>query len=98
MIINSKQRSYLRSQAQVIEPVVMVGKEAVKDSVVTALNEALHVHELVKVRFVAHKDEVEQMSRDLEAKTASLLVAVTGFTAVYFRQDEKDKSKQIFHI
>jgi Predicted RNA-binding protein containing KH domain, possibly ribosomal protein len=81
-----------------LEPVVMVGKDGVKETVITALDEALHVHELVKVRFVSHKDEVEPFSRELEEKTHSVLVAVTGFTAVYFRQDEEDRSKRIYHI
>lgn len=98
MTINSKQRSILRSIGQNIDPVVMVGKDKLKDNVVNQLDEALHVHEIVKVKFVAHKDEVEEMARTLEKETASFLVAVTGFTALYFRQDEKDKSKRIYNI
>lgn len=98
MELNSKQRSYLRSCAQSLDPVVMVGKDGMKESLFTALDEALHCHELVKVRFVAHKDEVKELAFTLEEKTNSTLVAVTGFTALYFRQDKKDRSERIYHI
>ncbi len=98
MKLNSKQRSYLRSCAQTLDPVVMVGKDGMKEGVFNALNEALHCHELVKVKFVAHKDEVKDLAFELQDKTDSTLVAVTGFTALYFRQDEKDSSKRIYHI
>lgn len=97
MNLNSKQRAYLRSCAQNLDPVVMVGKDGMKDGVYNALNEALHCHELVKVKFVAHKDEVKELAYTLEEKTASTLVAVTGFTALYFRQD-KGKEERIYHI
>ena len=39
--LTSAQRAFLRSQAQTIEPVVMVGKDGMGDNVGRALDEAL---------------------------------------------------------
>lgn len=93
MELKSYQRAFLRSHAQGLDPVVSVGKEGASDNVVKALDDALTAHELVKVRFHSFKDEVDSLSRYLEEKTGSTLVATTGFTAVFFRQDEKDPER-----
>ena len=85
--MNSRLRAALRSKAQTISPVVMVGKEGKTEGVVQALNEALTVHELVKVRFQDFKDKVNEISIELEKDTKSTLLATTGFTAVYYRMN-----------
>ena len=84
--LTSAQRAFLRSQAQTIEPVVMVGKDGMGDNVGRALDEALSCHELVKVRFQAHKDEVKELSFQLEKASGVDLIVTTGFTAIFFRQ------------
>lgn len=93
MELKSYQRAFLRSHAQALDPVVSVGKDGISDGVVAALDEALTAHELVKVRFHSFKDEVSELSRNLEERTKSTLVATTGFTAVFFRQDAKDPER-----
>ena len=62
MEYTSAQRAFLRSSAQRLSPVVMVGKEGVTAAVAKALCDAADCHELVKVRFQAHKDEVKELS------------------------------------
>lgn len=83
--LNSKFRAQLRSQAQTLNPVVMVGQNGITDGVVAMLDAALTDHELVKVRFQDFKDQVKEMAIDLSQKTNSALVSVTGFTAVFYR-------------
>ncbi len=97
MKLTSQQRAYLRSEAQSLDPVVYVGKEGLTDGVIKALDDALTAHELVKVRFQNAKDEIKEISRALEKSTASTLVATTGFTTVFFRQDSENKER-IYHI
>ena len=94
MKINTKQRAYLRSEAQVLSAIVMVGKEGKTPSVVNALSEALEHHELVKVKFQAFKDEVKDISNALATETASLLVATTGFTSVFYKQSKKVEDRK----
>ncbi len=83
----------MRSQAQQLDPVVYVGKDGFTDGVVSALDAALDSHELVKVRFTGSKDEVRTISSSLEEATGSTLVAVIGFTAVFFRQDPESPDR-----
>ena len=85
--MTSKFRAQLRSQAQAISPVVMVGHEGITEGVVSALDAALTDHELVKVRFQDFKEMVRDLSTELAGKTRSTLVSTTGFTAVFYRKN-----------
>jgi len=85
--MTSKFRAQLRSQAQTISPVVMVGHEGITEGVVSALDAALTDHELVKVRFQDFKEMVRDLSTELAGKTRSTLVSTTGFTAVFYRKN-----------
>lgn len=85
--MTSKYRAQLRSQAQTISPVVMVGHEGITVGVVAALDAALTDHELVKVRFQDFKEMVRDLSSELAQKTKSTLVSTTGFTAVFYRKN-----------
>ena len=48
--LTGKQKSFLRSMGQKLEPVVMMGKEGVTPTVVQAAQEAIKKRELIKVR------------------------------------------------
>ena len=87
--MNSSVRNFLRSQAHSLKPIVMVGKESVDGRVVSALNEALSSHELVKVRFQAHKDEMRPLCEQLAQKTESDLIGIIGFIATFYRESEE---------
>lgn len=89
--LTGRRRAELRSQAQTLFPYIMVGHDGISPGLITALDEALECHELVKVKFQDFKDEVQNLSFELEEKTASTLIAVTGFTAVFYRKSEKKK-------
>lgn len=94
MEFTSQQRAFLRSCAQTLKPVVMVGKDGESNEVVSALSQALEHHELVKVKFQSHKDETAEIAASLARRTDSSLIAVTGFTAVYYREaDEKEERR-----
>ena len=90
--MQSSFRASLRSKAQTLDPVVMVGHGGISDGVITALDEALTAHELVKVRFQDFKDQVKVLAGELANATSSELVATTGFTAVYYRKNEDSKN------
>ncbi len=86
--MNNSVRNFLRSQAHSLKPIVMVGKDGADDRVVSALNEALSSHELVKVKFQAHKDEMRALCELLAQKTDSDLIINIGFIATFYRDSE----------
>lgn len=87
--MNSSVRSFLRAQAHSLKPIVMVGKGGLSEAVVQALDEALASHELVKVKFQAHKDEVRPIAESLAEQTKSDLVSIIGFIATFYRGSDE---------
>ena len=48
-MITGKQRSELKKLAQDLKPTVMIGKEDITPTVISAIDDYLNAHELVKV-------------------------------------------------
>ena len=71
--ITSKERAQLRSQAQSLSAVVMVGHDGITEGVINALDAALTDHELVKVRFQDFKDMARELSTELASIGLDLL-------------------------
>ncbi len=92
--LNTKERAYLRSMGADLDPIVYIGKEGGGENIEKALDEALSHHELVKVRFLKEKDQIRELSAELEKATGSQVVATTGFTTLFFRQDPTDPERK----
>lgn len=75
----------------------MVGKDGADHRVARALDEALASHELVKVKFQAHKDDVAELAESLAAVANAEVVRIIGFTVIMFRQN-KDPQKRVVII
>ena len=49
--LSSSERKYLRSQAHHLEPVVLIGKNGIKDGTIESINKVLQTRELIKIKF-----------------------------------------------
>ena len=89
-MLNGKEKRYLRSLANPLEPVVQVGKGSVTDSVLFSLIEALEAKELVKVKVLKNcLDEVSDVAEELAGQSKSELVQVIGRNVVLYRRHPK---------
>lgn len=77
--------SELKARAQTLQALIRVGHDGVSPSLINAVNEALDQHELVKIKFMALKDQKKLLSRVVETQTNSKMVQRVGNTATYFR-------------
>ena len=85
-MLSGKEKRYLRSLANTIDPVVQVGKASVNESVLFSLNEALEARELVKVKVLKNcLDEVKDVAQDLAEQGNAELVQVIGRNVVLYR-------------
>jgi RNA-binding protein len=75
----------LKSRAQLLQPLVRVGHDGISPAMLKALNEALDQHELVKIKFMAMKDQKKILARAIEVQTESKMVQRVGNTATYYR-------------
>lgn len=75
----------LKARAQFTRASINVSHDGVSEQLVKRVSEALDRDEMVKVRFVALKDQKRALSRALEQMTDSLMVQRVGHTATYYR-------------
>lgn len=95
MKLTGKQRSNLRSMGQVLEPVISIGKNGLSEELLKAAEEAINIHELIKVRFTDFKDERRELSEELAAKLKAEVAGVIGHTALLYRQSKDPEKRKI---
>lgn len=89
--MTSKQRAYLRSLSNRIEPIFQIGKSGVTDVLIEQLNNALEARELIKINILetvpsSKKDIAEEIS----LKTDSVLVQILGNKVTLYKPRKKD--------
>ena len=87
-------RTYLRWQAHHLKPLVIIGQQGVTDTVIQAINDALDLHELIKIKFNSFKEQKKELAAEIEQQTRSELLGIIGNIAIYYRQQpDQDKRK-----
>ena len=89
MSLNSKQRQFLKAQAHVLKPVVMLGSDGLSEAVLKELDSSIEYHELVKIILISGDDRKEQAEAAANAVKAEV-VSVVGRVAVLFRRRPDD--------
>ena len=91
--LTGKQKSFLRSMGQKLEPVVMMGKEGVTPTVVQAAQEAIKKRELIKGRVLQNCMEEPEDAITMLAERADVnLVQIIGRNGLLFKRNY-DKPK-----
>lgn len=91
-MLTSKQRSYLRSLANGIEPIFQVGKGGVNENMVKQINEALEARELVKASVLRNSlDDVRDISNEIAEETGADVVQVIGNRFVLYKESKDNK-------
>ena len=77
--MTSKQRAYLRSLAQKIEPIFQIGKIGISDNQIEQLTNALEARELIKITFLDTIPENKNIiANEIAQKTNSEIVQIIG--------------------
>ena len=91
--LTGKQKSFLRSMGQKLEPVVMIGKDGVTPTVVQLAREVIKKRELIKVRVLQNSlEEPADAIRMLAERADVNLVQIIGRNGLLFKRNfEKPK-------
>lgn len=91
MKLTSKQRAYLKSLAQKMEPIFQVGKNGLTPEVTEAVDQALEARELIKISVLQNcMEDPKEMSMRLAERTRAVVVQVIGKKIVLYRQAKKN--------
>ena len=90
-LLTGKQRSFLRALSHPLKPLVQIGHGGLTDAVLAAIDDALQIHELIKVR-VTGNDELSaaEIAPEIAKRTRSNIAQVIGKTLVVYRGRKKD--------
>ncbi len=94
-MITGKQRSQLKKLAQDLKPTVMIGKEDITPTVISAVDDYLSAHELVKVQIqegsvLEPKEAANEIAEELGAE---FVQAIGRRFVLYRRAADPDKRK-----
>lgn len=90
-MLTSKQRAYLRSLANPIDTIVMVGKSGMSPELVKQADDALTARELIKGRALETAPlSARETAEELAKETNSEVVQVIGTRFVLYRRHPKE--------
>lgn len=95
--LKGSQKKYLRGRAHGFKPVVLVGQGGLTEAVIRSIDQALHDHELIKIKFIDFKEK-EQKNDIAEKITGSSqceMVGMIGHTAIFFREHPDPEKRKI---
>ena len=91
-MITSKQRSYLKSLAHNIDPVVYIGKEGLTDNILMELDRCLEARELVKVKLQEGADlDPKAVANEVLEPLGAEFVQAIGRKFTLYRESKENK-------
>lgn len=90
MALTGKQRRQLRALGHHLAAVVQVGQQGVTPGVITATEQALADHELIKVKVGDGPVDRHEAASQLSEATGAEVAQVLGRTLLLFKKREKD--------
>lgn len=90
-MLTSKQRAYLRSLANGIDTILMVGKGGMSEQITAQAQSALKARELIKGKVLESCElSVREIAEQIAEVTKSDVVQVIGTKFVLYKRNEKD--------
>ena len=95
MNLSSRQRKHLRALAHHLDPVVKIGKQGLTPQLIKAIDVALEDHELIKVKFIDHKDEKSEYVPEIVKQTNAEIAGIIGNIVILFRIAKDEEKRNI---
>lgn len=90
-MLTSKQRAYLRSLANTIDTIVMVGKGGMSEQIIKQAADALKAREIIKGKVLESCElSVREAAEMIAEQTKSEVVQVIGTKFVLYKRNNKD--------
>ena len=84
--MTSKQRAYLKSLSNTLEPLFMVGKSSLTPEFCVSVTEAFNTHELIKLSVLKNcPDDPKELASMIAERTQSEVVQVIGKKFILYK-------------
>ena len=85
MTLTRKEKRALRAAANTLKPIVYIGKSGLKNEQLSAIDEALEKHELIKIKFIEFKEQKKELCKQIEERCSCRRVGLIGHVALFYR-------------
>lgn len=94
--MTSKQRAYLRSQANKLDAIFQIGKTGLSENLLLQLSDALNARELIKISVLeTAPDTAKNLAIEISNSIDTIIVQVIGNKITLFRQKTKDSRYEL---
>lgn len=91
MELTSKQRAYLKSQANSLNPIFQVGKSSLTPEFTESIGDAFNTRELLKIAVLKNcADDPREIAQAVAERTHSQVVQVIGKKIILYKPDKKN--------
>lgn len=90
MSLSNKQKQFLKGKAHSLKPVVLLGANGLTEGVLAEVEQALHDHELIKIKVPEEERELrQQIMATIVAETGAEKIQVIGKTLIIYKAAEE---------
>ena len=94
-MLTGKERARFRSQANLLKPIVMIGKDGLSETVIDQIDQIIEIRELIKIKIQNNSAEdarnvAEEVAKELNAE----VVQVIGGIVVLYRESKEEKNEE----
>ena len=91
MELTSKQRAYLKSLANSLDPIFQVGKSSLTPEFTESVGDAFNTRELLKIAVLKNcADDPHEIAQAVAERTHSQVVQVIGKKIILYKPDKKN--------
>ena len=95
-MLSSKQRAFLRSLANSLDPVFQVGKGGITEEMCLQIGNCLESRELIKLRVLENSGySAKEAASEIAIATSSDVVSVVGMRFVLYRESVNKKKIEL---
>lgn len=93
--LTSAQKAEFRGQAQRLDAHIHIGKNGLTPQVLKEVANAFNTHELVKIKFQAEREAIQDFCKRIEEASESTCVGGVGKVASFYKQKPKAKKSEV---
>ena len=91
MELTSKQRAYLKSLANSLDPIFQVGKSSLTPEFTASVGDAFNTREILKIAVLKNcADDPREIAQAVAERTHSQVVQVIGKKIILYKPDKKN--------
>ena len=96
--MNSEQLKQMKTKAHDLKPVIMIGQAGLTEAVSKEIELALDIHELIKIKVRAEREDRKQIQQQICTETnAELIQSIGQVIVIYRKKPEQAKKKSAPH-